>query len=315
MQAPALCETELVAVLVCLERGAPHVFTLNNGAILPSGPLMPGQLSLQKSLREWVRQQTGIQPGHTEQLYTFADTHLGDGHRRVRISYMTCLPPTTERLEGDHRPHTAALLDIEAQPADPLVSFYTYFPWEDRRNPAHAALIAPLLEGLKRWAAQDPARQQRCAITFGLAGHAWNDELALSRYELLWEVGLIPESCTQAEPAQVTGLSMQHDYRHVLATALSRIRAKIRYTSIVFDLLPRYFTLLHLQQAMEALAGRPMHKQNFRRLVLQQGLLEETEQMDFSGPGRPARLYAADNQAQDNCYLAGAKSPLPDLVW
>lgn len=315
MQAPALCETELVAVLVCLERGAPHVFTLHRGSILPSGPLMPGQVSLQKSLREWVHQQTGIQPGHTEQLYTFADIHTDSDRRRVRISYMTCLPPTAERPDTDSGLHQSVRSDANEKQANPLVSFYTYFPWEDRRNADHAALLAPLLHKLKHWAGHDPVRQQRCAITFGLAGHPWNDELALSRYELLWEAGLMPESCTHDKPEHAAGQSMQHDYRHVLATALSRIRAKIRYTSIVFDLLPRYFTLLHLQQAMEALAGRPMHKQNFRRLVLQQGLLEETERMDFSGPGRPARLYAANNHTQDNCYLAGAKSPLPDLIW
>ena len=315
MQAPALCETELVAVLVCLERGDPQVLTLNHGAILPSGPLMSGQHSLQKSLREWVRQQTGIRPGHTEQLYTFADTHTGNGHRRVRISYMTCLPPNAKSAEVKSLPFAPVLFDQDTKPTNPLVSFYAYFPWEDRRNPDHAARLAPVLLALKDWAGQDVARQQRCAITFGLAGHSWNDELALSRYELLWEAGLLQESCPQSEPACTTGRPMQYDYRHVLATALSRLRAKIRYTPIVFDLLASPFTLLHLQQAMEALAGRPMHKQNFRRLVLQQGLLEETEQMDSSGSGRPARLYVAGRGAQDNCYLAGAKSPLPDLAW
>lgn len=315
MQAPALCETELVAVLVCLERGEPCVFTLQQGALLPSGPLMPGQLSLQKSLREWVRQQTGIQPGHTEQLYTFADTHTDCGHRKVRISYMTCLPPTTEGTVVESSPLHPAQFSTNGSPANTLVSFYTYFPWEDRRNPAHATVLAPLLRALKDWAGQDPVRLQRCITTFGLAGHTWHDELVLSRYELLWEAGLVQESSRQNEPTCGVGLSMHHDYRHVLATALSRIRAKIRYTPIVFDLLTSHFTLLHLQQAMEALAGRPMHKQNFRRLVLQQNLLEESEQMDFSGPGRPARLYAAGNHAQDDCYLAGAKSPLPELVW
>jgi hypothetical protein len=275
---------------------------------------MPGQLSLQKSLREWVHQQTGIQPGHTEQLYTFADTHTDGGYRRVRISYMTCLPPTTERT-AENSPLRPVRFSTNGSPVNSLVSFYEYFPWEDRRHPAHAARLAPLLRALKLWAGQDAVRLQRCVTTFGLAGHTWRDELVLSRYELLWEAGLVQEATRQSEPTCDAGLSMCHDYRHVLATALSRIRAKIRYTPIVFDLLASHFTLLHLQQAMEALAGRPMHKQNFRRLVLQQSLLEESEQMDVSGPGRPARLYAAGDHVQDNCYLAGAKSPLPDLAW
>jgi len=59
---------------------------------------------------------------------------------------------------------------------------------------------------------------------------------------------------------------------------------------VVFELMPPEFTLLQLQRTVEALSGTQLHKQNFRRLVAQQGLVEETESVTSGAAGRPARL-------------------------
>ena len=69
---------------------------------------------------------------------------------------------------------------------------------------------------------------------------------------------------------------MTHDHRRILATGIARLRAKIKYRPVVFELMPPRFTLLQLQRTVEALAGRRLHKQNFRRLIEQQDLVEET---------------------------------------
>src|SRR5258707_7394164 len=61
------------------------------------------------------------------------------------------------------------------------------------------------------------------------------------------------------------GEAMPHDHRRILATGMARLRAKIKYRPVVFELMPPEFTLLQLQQTVEALAGRGLHKQNFRR--------------------------------------------------
>ena len=103
---------------------------------------------------------------------------------------------------------------------------------------------------------------------------------------------------------------MLWDHRRILATAMSRLRAKIRYTPVVFELVPEEFTLLQLQQAMEALSGRLMHKQNFRRLVQNQDLVSETDRYESGVQGRPARLYRFRKDNSENCYLTGAKLPL-----
>ena len=84
---------------------------------------------------------------------------------------------------------------------------------------------------------------------------------------------------------------MTHDHRRILATGIARLRAKIKYRPVVFELMPPSFTLGQLQYAVEALAGRRLHKQNFRRLIEQQDLVEETGAVATETGGRPAKLF------------------------
>ncbi len=69
---------------------------------------------------------------------------------------------------------------------------------------------------------------------------------------------------------------MQHDHRRIVATAIARLRAKIKYRPVVFELMPPDFTLTALQTMVEAISGRHLHKQNFRRLVEGAELVEPT---------------------------------------
>jgi hypothetical protein len=68
------------------------------------------------------------------------------------------------------------------------------------------------------------------------------------------------------------------------------LRGKIKYRPVIFELMPSTFTLLELQRTVEALSGVRLHKQNFRRLVETQGLVEETGKTSAETGGRPARL-------------------------
>jgi hypothetical protein len=75
------------------------------------------------------------------------------------------------------------------------------------------------------------------------------------------------------------------------ATALGRIRGKLTYRPVVFELLPSEFTLLELQATVEALAGVRLHKQNFRRLMDRNRLVDGTGKRAASTGGRPAELF------------------------
>src|SRR5258708_13013364 len=78
--------------------------------------------------------------------------------------------------------------------------------------------------------------------------------------------------------------------RRIVASGSGGLRGKIKYRPVVFELMPPAFTLLQLQRTVEALSGVRLHKQNFRRLVEQQGLVEETGEISAATGGRPPRL-------------------------
>ena len=151
-------------------------------------------------------------------------------------------------------------------------------------------------------------------MTFGLDGHEWNEELVLQRYELLFEAGFVPVAYSGNAQDSVAlllpGAAMSNDHRRILATGMARLRAKIKYRPVVFELMPEEFSLLQLQQTVEALAGRGLHKQNFRRLIEQQALVEETGQMTAVGAGRPAKLFRFRRNVMLERAIAGNKLPL-----
>jgi len=103
---------------------------------------------------------------------------------------------------------------------------------------------------------------------------------------------------------------MTSDHRRILATGIARLRAKIKYRPVVFELMPPAFTLLQLQRSVEAIAGRSVHKQNFRRLIEQQELVEETGATTQDTGGRPAKLFRFRRAILAERDVVGTKLPL-----
>ncbi|RVC71865.1 hypothetical protein EN745_35270, partial [Mesorhizobium sp. M4A.F.Ca.ET.022.05.2.1] len=93
-------------------------------------------------------------------------------------------------------------------------------------------------------------------------------------------------------------------------TGIARLRSKIKYRPVVFELMRPTFTLLQLQRTVEALAGRLINKPNFRRLVEQQELVEETGETALDTGGRPAKLFRFRREVLDDRAVAGTKLPL-----
>src|SRR5258708_35929051 len=254
---------------------------------LPSGPLEVEDRTLEVGLRAWVERQTGQRLGYVEQLYTFGDrdrVETGEVRpgRALTVAYLA--------LVREARPGGAAEAVWQ--------SWYRFFPWEDWRSGKPAAL-APLEERLTRWAGQAATeaerrlRKERVGLAFAAS---WNEELVLERYELLYEARLIQEPWRDLErsippeDAPVFGAPMAADHRRILATAIGRLRGKIKYRPVVFELMPPAFTLLQLQRTVEALSGVRLHKQNFRRLVERQGLVQKTRGVTHPpGPRAPPR--------------------------
>jgi hypothetical protein len=287
----------LSAVIVAASVQEPRVLTIRLAAggedgpveALPSGPLEAEHRTLEIGLRTWVERQTSQKLGYVEQLYTFGDRDRVAGEAALALPALTV---AYLALVREARP--AGTADAEWH------GWYRYFPWEDWRG-GKPPLLQPAQGRLEAWAASAATeaerrlRQERVGLAFGLHGAAWNEELVLERYELLYEAGVVAEAARDVGNAPLAdtapaGVTMALDHRRIMATAIGRLRGKIKYRPVVFELMPPAFTLLQLQQTVEALAGVRLHKQNFRRLVEQQGLVEETGEMSSVTGGRPARL-------------------------
>lgn len=279
---------DVVAVVVALVDGEPCVLTVQGAPRLPSGPLLQGHRSLQVAVRAWVEEETGRELGYLEQLYTFAGQDAWGQRRHLSVSYLGLTSG------ADHR--------------DGWLPWYDLFPWEDKRSDdLVAGEVASRLAG---WVGTDADRAARTASLFGLEGRAWEPDLVLQRYELLYEAGLVPEApdAWRRDDALVPGRPLDNHHRRIVATGVARLRAKIQYRPVVFELMPGTFTLGQLQACVEALAGRTVHTQNFRRLVAQQELVEETGEVTGTG-GRPARLFRFRREVLAQRNVAGTKLP------
>lgn len=313
----------LSAVIVAVTEDGPYaVVTRDGGDVtgLPFGAFDPaGDRTLELSLRGWVQEQTGFEIGYVEQLYTFGDrgrempmAESAGSERVISISYLALTP-------------SRAVLD---RAAARWRSWYDFFPWEDWREGRPGVIDEVIAPKLRKWV-QDGKdadainqRRARVRLAFALDGAVWNEERALERYELLYEAGLAPEAARDrarydGKPAPAMtiepglGEPMASDHRRIFATAIGRLRAKIKYRPVVFELAPEQFTLLHLQRVVEAIAGLELHKQNFRRLLDRTGLVEGTGQFDTSAGGRPAELFRARRETLSERPVGGVHVPAP----
>jgi len=272
---PAI-QLSLDAVIVAVTNDEPRLLVVDDdqGPLLPTGPLdLSADVTLELALRRTVHEQTGFEVGYAEQLYTF-----GDRGRRGD--------------DGTVRPISVAYLAlVEERPPLPgaaWVGVYELLPWEDHRADEPASLVDDLRPRLGRWAGD--AHRERVQLAFG---PPWDGIRVLERYELLYEAGLVDEYAVDRGevPGAGAGIPLRLDHRRIAAVALARLRGKLTYRPVVFELLPDRFTLLELQRTVEALAGIRLHKQNFRRLVERSGLVEGTgERADAMG-GRPPELF------------------------
>jgi len=144
----------------------------------------------------------------------------------------------------------------------------------------------------------------------------------LERYELLYEAGLALEAARDrvrarggpaAEPVgfdPAFGEPMISDHRRILATGLGRLRGKLKYRPVAFELTPQEFTLSRLQRVVEAIAGVALHKQNFRRALERAELVEGLGRFDVETGGRPAELFRFKRELLSAKPVSGLALPL-----
>ncbi len=283
---------------VFIVRGAEHALSVGivpsqeEGDALPFGPFDPAtHLTLEQGLRLWVKDQTPVVPGYVEQLYTFGNhgRYAGQKEGEPRVISIGYLALTHQKK-------------IDTSEKVFWGNWYDYFPWEDWRQGKPAMIGNAIEPALNRWInaagskEEKSRRRARVNICFGDKNTDWDDEKVLERYELLYEAKLVYEALrdkgAKSDGVLAPGRSMLYDHRRILATAMSRLRGKLKYRPVVFELMPEEFTLLHLQKTVEAISGHALHKQNFRRLVESSGMVEEvTGKKSALAGGPPAALF------------------------
>ena len=117
------------------------------------------------------------------------------------------------------------------------------------------------------------------------------------------------KAATDARQALWFGLddlpNLAFDHHKIVAMAHERLRNKVRYQPIGFELLPQKFTLRQLQQLYEGILDRELDKRNFRKKILGMRILEETDEVEADVAHRAARLYRFDKQAYRNLQRQG----------
>ncbi|MHB8529052.1 MAG: NUDIX hydrolase [Caulobacteraceae bacterium] len=311
----------LSAVIIAMREGEAAVLTVRprdgvTGRIsslegLPFGPFDPeSHRTFELALREFVTSQTRFELGYVEQLYTFGDkgrdaplADVGAGTARViSVGYLALAPAAPDTAAPDTR----------------WSPWSRFFPWEDWRGGRPESLDGVIAPALKRWAIRSPERSARAEQLFALNGLAWNEERVLDRYELLYEAGMTPEAARDRGQVETQGPSdvvamgepMISDHRRILATGLGRLRGKLKYRPVIFELMGGAFTLSTLQRAVEAVAGVALHKQNFRRMLERTKLVEGLGRMDADTGGRPAELFRFRREITDMRPASGLSLPL-----
>ena len=251
-------------------------------------------------LRQWVREQVGVELAHVEQLYTFADQGRADQGNNAR----------------EARAHTVsvgylALTTSTAEAADKWGALYQFFPWEDWRGARPAILDEMIMPALDNWLKKADHATERVRLAFGRDGAQWDEEFVLERYELLYEAGLVGEAVrdgrkSTADIAAHLGTLLQLDHRRILATALGRLRAKLKYRPVLFDLMAEEFTLRQLQDTTEQVMGVELHTQNFRRLVEKSEFVTPTGRT-VKARGRPAEIFRFRHNDRAERPLSGLR--------
>ena len=304
---------ELAACLLSVEGDEPVVL-IDEGstgeARFPSVAFDPGaHESLDLGVRDWLLDNTGLELGKLEQVHTArrsgAGSGIGEPCSALSIGFLGLVPPQQRSLvtRGTWR----RCLD--------------FMPWEDRRRrgglTGHERVGQFLLSRLhaSTLAGEQSLERQsrRIRSAFGLDSTPWDEAATLERCALVQN--LTPYASEPSGLAFIEGMTLETvlpprmvaDHLQILASAIGRLRTRLRVRPIAVDLVPPVFTLLDLQRSAEAILGPSLHKQNFRRYVEGAGVIEATGTMRQQTGGRPAQLFRFRREGMSERRLASRR--------
>ena len=174
------------------------VASLAGGDALPYGPFDPTQhRTLESGLRAWVSEQTELDLGYVEQLYTFGDRgrdprERQGGPRLVSVGYLALVSEAISVPASNAKSNATSNAIWQ--------NWYHFLPWEDWREGDPLILERVIEPHLSAWAEEGESeferdtRHERINLAFGFTINSWSEKLVLERYELLYEAGFVQES-------------------------------------------------------------------------------------------------------------------------
>jgi 8-oxo-dGTP diphosphatase len=142
--------------------------------------------------------------------------------------------------------------------------------------------------------------------TFGDPGRYPNARVITVSYFALIRADLIKLAESDIDTKDVSWHSVYNmpplafDHKDIIGYALRKLRNRLEYTPVAFQLLPEKFTLTELQKTYELILDKEMDKRNFRKKMISLGILNELEEFTKLSSKRPARLYSFNSQVIEN---------------
>lgn len=306
--APTL-QVRVFLVMLAVTDGEPMVCLEQDGAgtddALPAAAFIPGEhQSLEQPLadKNWL---DGRQfPSPLQQIdCRLAPSAVAAHEQIIDITYLALRPPDKVK-----QPRAASRKEPAANRK--WQSIFVYLPWEDWRQGRPQIMETLIRPHLTAWARLgrpsrqrgasvqlQSQRQNRVAELFSNDPASWEQDKTVERFQLMVDAGLLADELPGEPGIPLTsndprlGQVMTAGNRRRLAIALGALRQAVRQRPDVRGLMPPEFTLFDLQRCVEIILGPSLHKQNFRRQVETQGLLEPTGRVNPNTGGRPAQLY------------------------
>lgn len=205
--------------------------------------------SLEEAAARELLEETGLSDIYMEQLYSFGEVGRDPRMRVISVAYMALVPK--EKLKP-----------VAGDDAAKVRWFSVH--WEETEDAGSG--------GMRLWLEADVLGSE--------------EEVGDSGSNCL---DLRDSKSKTSEKIHLEEEDIAFDHEKVIKTALQRMKNKVEYTDIAFELVGEKFTLTQLQMIYEAILGRELHKPNFRRSIADQ--VEKTEELETKSSNRPSYLY------------------------
>jgi len=224
--------------------------------------------SIEDGAKRELFEETGVDTDHEgiymEQLYTWGDVKRDPRMRVISTSYISLLNSDKIRLTPGDDASEACWFEIQSRIVD------------NKRTLMEDGYTHDSIMELKLKSSQE----ELCST------------MRISRE--------VKGRSRRAQKKILENSGIAFDHSLMIVCGLERLRNKIGYTDIAFNLMPRYFTLTELQQVYETILGKELLKANFRRKI--DGMVIETDKVKKDTAHRPAKLYMFNPEWEDSIF-------------